>query len=54
MAVDRLRVRTRYARRWLRRRHDRLALRQLQCIALAARLLFAEADMWMLLRGVLS
>ncbi|MBS5021236.1 MULTISPECIES: hypothetical protein [Alistipes] len=54
MTVDRLRVRTRYARRWLRRRHDRLAPRQRQCIALAALLLFAAADMWMLLRGVLS
>ena len=40
MTVDRLRVRTRYARRWLRRRHDRLAPRQRQCIALAALLLF--------------
>ena len=28
--------------------------RQRQCIALAALLLFAAADMWMLLRGVLS
>ena len=40
MTVDRLRVRTRYARRWLRRRHDRLAPRQRQRIALAALLLF--------------
>lgn len=31
-----------------------LAPRQRQCIALAALLLFAAADMWMLLRGVLS
>ena len=54
MTVDRLCVRTRYARRWLRRRHDRLAPRQRQRIALAALLLFAAADMWMLLRGVLS
>ena len=36
MTVDRLCVRTRYARRWLRRRHDRLAPRQRQRIALAA------------------
>ena len=50
MTVDRLR----YAGWWLRRRHDRLAPRQRQCIALAALLLFAAADMWMLLRGVLS
>ena len=33
---------------------DRLAPRQRQRIALAALLLFAAADMWMLLRGVLS
>ena len=39
MTVDRLCVRTRYARRWLRRRHDRLAPRQRQRIALAALLL---------------
>ncbi len=54
MTVDRLRVRIRYARRWLRRRHDRLTPRQRQRIALAALLLFAAADMWILLRGVLS
>lgn len=39
MTVDRLCVRTRYARRWLRRRHDRLAPCQRQRIALAALLL---------------